>query len=181
MANNKREYPLFLIDRTKSPSHPFDYVSCFDKRFGWVARVVHWEKTEVFEAFLQESQKISNYASYSVPLRIGGVSLIIEDYLYYFELDNEAMSRITGLLKKAMKKYLHQELDRTPKDDLSIDNQIKQQKLTIERARQTYDDLLERAGGDPELVNYQLALAEATLKTLENYKDNMDYFRINMN
>ena len=76
---------------------------------------------------------------------------------------------------------LHAEVERTPQDDLSIDNQIKQQELSVERAKANYNELLSRAYGDRKLADYQIALAEATLSSLKVLRDNQKYVILNMN
>ena len=101
--------------------------------------------------------------------------------MFFGTFTDDQKSRIQVLLKKALKKYLHAEAERMPKDDLSIENQIKQQQLTVERAKSGYDDLLRRANGDKELADYQIALAEATLETLKAFKDNQNYLILNLN
>lgn len=180
---NKRTYPLFLIDRSKAAAYPFDYITCFDQTCGFVARVVPFFSDQPFNEFITMSRKIegSEYASVTYKFNRGGVVLVIEDYLYDFQLTGEVKTRIHTLLKKALKKYLHAEVERTPANDLSIENQIKQQELTIERARQNYDDLVHRANGDREYADYQIALAEATLETLKKFRDNQKYFILNLN
>jgi hypothetical protein len=54
--------------------------------------------------------------------------------------------------------------------DLSIDNQIYQQELTISRAKRKYDELLAQADGNKELADFAIRLAEATLESLKAYK-----------
>ena len=182
---NKRDYPLFIIDRTKSDNYPDDYVVCLDREAGFAARVVYFPEQSAYQAFVENFNNRENAEISGVhfPLKKGGgVVLQLVDFLYHFELTNDIKSRIKTLLKKALKKYLHAEKDRTPdKEDLSIENQIKQQRLTIEQAVRNYDELLRRAGGDKQTADYQIDLAKETLKTLEKYRDNMLYFTVNMN
>lgn len=174
----KREYPLFLIDRSKAANYPFDFIACFDRSVGFVARVVYLPSNEAYTEFLRKHDQIENSEFFSITFKFkqGGVILLAEDFLYHFELTKENLNRVQTLLKKALKKYLHAEADRTPADELSIDNQIKQQELTIERARQNYAELVNRANGDRSYADYQIALAEATLQTLKQYRDNMRIF-----
>ncbi|MCL2597276.1 MAG: hypothetical protein FWD66_06410 [Paludibacter sp.] len=179
---NKREYPLFLIDRTRSESYPSDYIVCLDREVGFVAQVVHFPKNEMYNAFLRKFENIENneLAGIHTPLKNGGLVLQIIDFLYYFEVKTETKNRVQVLLKKALKKYIHAEINRTPNDDLGIENQIKQQKLTIERTKQNYNDLLQRANGDREIADYQIELAEAMLRTLEIYRDNVIFWDTNL-
>lgn len=174
----KRNYPLFLIDRTKSATYPFDFIACFDRTVGFVARVVYLPTDESYSEFIKKGIQIENSEYFAVTFRFrkGGVLLVAEDFMYSFELTSDNLARVQTLLKKALKKYLHTEADRTPADGLDVDNQIKQQQLTIERAKQNYDDLVSRANGDPTIADYQIALAEANLETLKKYRDNQKLF-----
>jgi hypothetical protein len=84
---------------------------------------------------------------------------------------------VQTLLKKALKKFLHAEVERTPDlKDLDIDNQIIQQQLTIDRAKQMYDELVIRANGESKIADYKIALAEATLDTLKKFRDTQKYY-----
>lgn len=174
----KRNYPLFLIDRTKSATYPFDFIASFDRTVGFVARVVYLPSDPAYFEFIKQQSQIENAEYFSITLKFktGGVVVLAEDFLYFFELTTDNKKRVQTLLKKAMKKYLHAEVERTPADGLDVDNQIKQQQLTIERAKQNYDDLVSRANGDPTIADYQIALAEATLETLKKYRDNQKLF-----
>lgn len=183
MSEKKRNYPLFMIDRSKPASHPFDYIDCHDKTVGFVARVVYFPQSDAYAEFVEAQKKLpySDCVTLSMPFRRGGVVLVIEDFMYSFEFTRDNQSRIKHLMKKALKKYLHAELERTPVDDLGINAQIKQQQLTVERAEQNYPELLRRANGDRELSDYQIQLAKATLETLKQFKHNMEYFTQIMN
>ena len=179
----KREYPLFLIDRSKSEAYPFDYIACMDRTVGFVARAVFFPDDIQYGEYIKKMQHIEHaeYFNVGMKLKKGGIVLVVEDFMYNFELTTENKNRVRTLLKKAFKKYLHAEIDRTPHDDLSIDNQIIQQELTVDRARSNYSDLLRRANGDKSLADYQIALAEATLETLRQFRDNQKYFTTIMN
>ncbi|MCL1867657.1 MAG: hypothetical protein FWF72_01730 [Paludibacter sp.] len=180
----KRDYPLFLIDRSKPKNYPSDYVVCLDREVGFVAKVVHFTSNEMYSAFLDKFHNIENkeLAGIYMPLKTGGLVLTVVDFLYFFEVNNDTKCRVHTLLKKALKKYIHAEVDRTPDiDNFGIENQIKQQKLTIERAKQNYGELIKRSSDNKEIADYQIALAEATLKTLENYRDSMKFFTISLN
>jgi hypothetical protein len=180
----KRDYPLFLIDRSCAASYPFPYIACFDRTVGFVARVVHFPADQQYHEFVRQASQIehSQYLNVMFKAKRGGVILVCEDFLYDFPFNHENLKRIQTLLKKAMKKFLHAEVERTPDlKDLDIDNQILQQQLTVDRAKQMYDDLVRRANGSREIADYQIALAEATLETLRHYRDNQQYFTLNLN
>ena len=176
----KREYPLFIIDRSKPAAYPSDFIVCLDRELGFVAKPVLLPTDELFNEFLKRSASIesSEYFSVKTKMKKGGIVLLAVDFLYFFEMTEKNKSRIEVLLKKAFKKYLHAEFDRTPSDDLNIDNQIKQQRLTIERAKANYNELVLRSS--KENADYSIALAEATLETLESFKDNMNLFKVNL-
>jgi hypothetical protein len=178
----KREYPLFLIDRSKPPACPFDFVACFDRTCGFVARVFPFFQDAPLNEFIKQREKVKDAEYTSVMFRFkreGGVILAIEDFLYDFEWTAETKTRVRTLLKKAMKKYLHAEIDRSPSGDFGINEQIKQQKESIERAKANYVDLLKRANGNKELADYTILLAEATLETLIKFRDNRKFIFVN--
>lgn len=169
----KREYPLFLIDRSKAAAYPFDFIACFDRTVGFVARVVYLPTDTMYFEFARQQAQIENAEHLNVTAKFknGGVVLLAEDFLYFVDLSEANKKRVQTLLKKALKKYLHAEAERTPTDGLGIAEQIKQQQLTIERARQNYPELIARANGDRSIADYQIALAEATLNSLMKLKD----------
>lgn len=179
---NKRDYPLFMIDRSKAAAYPFDYITCLDRTVGFVARVVYFPADVQYYEFAKTIVKVENSEYFNVTFKMkkGGVILVCEDFLYFFELTNENKKRVQTLLKKALKKYLHTENDRLPGEDgYGIESQIKQQQLTIDRARQNLDNLIEQHGS--ENARYMVALAEATLETLKQFRDNQKFFYVGSN
>ncbi len=178
----KRNYPLFTIDRSKHSTYPFDYISCYDRTVGFIAKVVPFFEDAPFNEYLNRANEIEGAEITSVTMRFkkkGGLIIVIEDFLYYFELTKENKNKVQSLLKKALKKYVHAEVEKTAMDNLDIHNQVKQQELTVERAKQNYDQLVEQVHGDKAHADYMIALAEATLETLKNYRDNIGFMNLN--
>ena len=173
----KREYPLFLIDRSRNDGYPFDFVACFDREVGFVARVVYFKENEAFEAFLEQRENVANaeVGSFIVRFNKGGVALVIEDFLYYFDLTNEVKSRVQTLLKKAAKKYLHAEVERTPHDEYGIDEQVKLIELTVEHNKRNRTALVARSSGEKE-ADYNIGLLEAVLETLKEQQTILQRF-----
>ncbi len=179
----KRNYPLFIIDRSKPTAYPFDFIFCADSTCGFVARVVAFFRDEPYREFVKQRQQIeaSEYTSLIYPFpREGGMALVVEEFLFDFDENNkEHRARIKTLLKKALKKYLHAEVERTAHTDMGINDQIKQQEATINRAKSNYDFMVQNA--TKEEVDYNIALAEATLETLKKFRDNQNYFTFDLN
>lgn len=177
----KRKYPLFTIDRSKQNSFPYDFITCYDNEVGFIARVIFFPVDEPYYQLLANSDKIpeAEHTFIKHKFKKGGMFIQIEDFLYQFDWTNDNKKRIATLLKRALKKYLHAEVDRTAHKDLSIDEQIKQQELTIERAKAHYDELLKRSLGDKKIADYQIALAEATLDSLKQLKDYTKLINLN--
>lgn len=124
---NKREYPLFMIDRTKSASYPFDYVTCTDRTVGFVARIVFFPADVQYFEFIKTASNIETSEFFNVTFKMkeGGIILVCEDFLYSFDLNNENKKRVQTLLKKALKKYLHAENDRlSDEDGFGIESQM---------------------------------------------------------
>lgn len=163
----KRNYPLFFIDRSKPDSYPNDYVVCMDKEFGFVAKVNHLKDDNLFALFI-ENVNPNDVFFEQMKFNKGGVVLIIEDFLH--EIKNQNTSRVKTLLKKGFKKYLHDETQRTAFGDYSIDNQIKQQQLTVEHNMANYDTLVKRSS--KEYADFNIALSKEILKSLIYLKQN---------
>ena len=170
----KREYPLFLIDRSKSENYPFDFICCADAEVGFIARVVPFFQNKPLEIFVEKCSENPDFeftsTIYKFNNREGGVILVVEKFLHNFKLKNEQKQRIKVLLKKALKKYMHAESDRTAHNDLGIDNQIKQMELNLEHNLRNYDDLVKRAESK-EYADYMINLTRATISTLKRYQD----------
>jgi 5S rRNA maturation endonuclease (ribonuclease M5) len=177
----KRNYPLITIDRSKHKTYPFDFITCNDNTVGFIARVVPFFDDIPYNEFLNKSKEVndSQYTSITHKLKKGGIILVVEDFLYDFEWTGEIKARIRTLLKKALKKFLHAEVDRSLDANLSIEDQIKQQELTIEQAKHQYDQLVKRSLGNKSIADYQIALAEATLDTLKSFRDNQKFINLN--
>lgn len=174
----KRDYPLFLIDHSRAATYPNDYITCLDREVGFVAKVVYFHTDDAWREFLAKFNQIENNELSGLPMSLkrGGIVLQIVDFLHNFEETTETKSRVQVLLKKALKKFLHAAVVRTPHGDLGIDNQITQQRLTLERAISNYDDLLKRSDGNREQADYTIDLGRATLRTLERAKGMEAFF-----
>lgn len=172
----KNDFPFFIIDRTKPESYPFDFVVCTDSQFGFIAKIIHYTSELTFNSFISLQEEITNSEFYYdfKKLKVGGLVLIIERFTYEFEFTEKALKRVQWCMKKALSKFIFAEVQRTPQGDLDIDNQIKQQKLSIERAKSQYNALVARSS--VEEADYAIKLAEATLFTLEQAKERQIYF-----
>lgn len=181
--SDKRDYPLFLIDRSKHQAFPYDYITCLDKTVGFVAKVIHLPTDVMYNEFIIQQKNVnsSDVIFDSIKTRKGGIIILIIDFLHYFDWTKENQTRVKTLLKKGFKKFMHAEYDKTPSGELTLNDQIRQQELTIENARANYDALVARANGNREIADYQIALAEATLQTLKSFRDNQKFFALNMN
>ena len=176
----KRNYPLFTIDRAKSPGYPFDYITCYDREVGFIARVLVLHTDDAFDEFKKQTSLVENYeiSIYLHPLKRGGVAIVAEDFFYSFDVNTQTKSRIQTLMKKAVKKYLHATFEKEPdKNDLDINNQILQQKLTIERNKANFEALVARCP-DRESAIYSIQLSEAILETLKKYKEMMQLSKL---
>ena len=176
MENKKRDYPLFIIDRSKPESHPYDFVVCLDDAIGFVAKFIHCNSELTFNFYVQllEIEPSSQWNYELKKLRKGGLVLHIEEFLHEVVMTAKNEKRVQWLLKKAMNKYIFAEVSRTPQGDLGIDNQIKQQQLSIDRAKSQYNALVARSS--VEEADFAIQIAEATLHTLKIFKDNQRYF-----
>ena len=169
---SRNNFPLFLVDRSKHEKHPFDFVICTDPDVGFIARVIEFTEENKFVKFLDEfhNKQDSDIAGTYLATRNGGIAMVVEEFFYDFEVNETTRRRIISMLKRGFKKFLYGELVRTPADDLGIDNQIKQQQLTVERAEANFSQLLERTHGNEEEARYQIDLSKSILKSLHKLK-----------
>lgn len=160
----KRNYPLFIIDKTTSEGFPHHHIAVMGET-PFVIRVQLLKKIK---------EHILAPTDYFIPLSSGCV-------LFEIISNVEDPEALQGLLKKAAKKYmLGYKTDNYKGKDLSLDNQIYQQKLTIEYNKRNYSKLVEQAGGDESLAKYNIALAQATLESLYKLKELQDGKYINL-
>ena len=151
----KRDYPLFIIDKNTSESFPYHHIAVMGET-PFVVRVQLLKKIK---------DHILAPTDYLIPLSSGGV-------LFEIISNVEDPDALQGLLKKAAKKYmLGYKTDNYRGKELSLDNQIYQQKLTVEHNKRNYAKLVEQAGGDESLAKYNIALAQATLESLYKLKE----------
>lgn len=153
----KRQYPLFIIDKTVTEGFPYHHIAVMGEE-PFVVRV----------RLLENLNDYTPTGSFLLhPLNKGAI-------LFEVVSTNYNSPKIQSLLKKAAKKYLLGYRDENYKDkDLNIDNQIYQQKLTIEHNKRNYHRLVAQAGGNEELAKFNIALAQATLESLYKVKEMM--------
>lgn len=170
MQNKKRNYPLFIIDRTMTDAYPNEYVVCLDKELGFIAKAFSVGDDEAFE-LIEDSFDIFKYRGKS-----NNIVLKIEDYLYDVNLSNEQKQRVKTLLKKAFKKLMHviEEIFDT-ENDFSIKNQIALLRETQQHNQNNYLKMVEKNG--KETTDYAFKLLEATIKTLEEQQEIQNMFR----
>ncbi|MBO5700340.1 MAG: hypothetical protein J6R57_02850 [Bacteroidales bacterium] len=150
----KRNYPLFIIDKTTSEGFPYHHIAVMGET-PFVVRVRLVKTLDVISAGAFHLQMLSRGA-----------------ILFEVVSTKEDGPHIQSLLKKAAKKYmLGYKTDNYKGKDLSLDNQIHQQKLTIEHNKRNYAKLVEQAGGDESLAKFNIALAQATLESLYKLKE----------
>lgn len=151
----KRNYPLFIIDKTTSEGFPYHHIAVMGET-PFVVRV----------RLIKDLQGYQPSSSFFLHQLSQGAVL----FEVVSGVPDEA--KVQNLLKKAAKKYmLGYKTDNYKGKDLSLDNQIHQQKLTIEHNKRNYAKLVEQAGGDESLAKYNIALAQATLESLYKLKD----------
>ena len=153
----KRDYPLFIIDKTTSEGFPYHHIAVMGET-PFVIRVRLVKDLNIFVSGAFCIHMLSNSA-----------------VLFEVVSTKDDGPQIQSLLKKAAKKYmLGYKTDNYKGKDLSLDNQIHQQKLTIEHNKRNYAKLVEQAGGDESLAKYNIALAQATLESLYRLKELRD-------
>lgn len=170
MENKKRNYPLFIIDRTMTEAYPNEYVVCLDKELGFIAKAFSVRDDEAFD-LIEDSFDTFKYRGKS-----NNIVLKIEDYIYDVNLSNEQKQRVKTLLKKAFKKLMHviEEIFDT-ENDLSIKNQIALLRETQQHNQNNYFKMVEK--NEKETTDYAFKLIEATIKTLEEQQEINKIFR----
>ena len=151
----KRNYPLFIIDKTTSEGFPYHHIAVMGET-----------------PFVVRVRLIKDLQGYQPPGTFFLHQLSHNAVLFEVVSGVPDEAKVQSLLKKAAKKYmLGYKTDNYKGKDLSLDNQIHQQKLTIEYNKRNYAKLVEQAGGDESLAKYNIALAQATLESLYKLKD----------
>ncbi len=170
MENKKRNYPLFMIDRTMTEAYPYEYVVCLDKDVGFIAKAFPVRDDDAFN-MIEDSFDVFKYRGKS-----NNIVLKIEDYLYDISLTNEQKQRVKTLLKKGFKKLMHviEEIFDT-ENDLSIKNQIALLRETQQHNQNNYLKMVEKNG--KETTDYAFKLLEATIKTLEEQQEIQNIFK----
>lgn len=152
----KRKYPLILIDKTRTEGHPYHHIAVMGEN-----------------PFVVRVRLLENWLDYQ-PKGVFYMHSLTKTRALVFEVvsSQEATPGVKSLLRKAAKKYLLGFRDDNYKGkDLNLDNQIYQQKLTIEHNKRNYARLVEQAGGNEELAKFNIALAQATLESLYQLKE----------
>lgn len=170
---SSKKYPSIVIDRSKNSTYPYDFIIVLDNEVGFISRAFLIKDEDSYCEYkatraLHNSNGTPTYTFHK--LKSGAIILTIEEFLHDFEVNNNAKKRIETLLKKAMKRYVHGEKSLTPHGDCGIDNQILLMSETILRAKANREELVRRSYS-PDQADYNITLAEATLKTLENVRD----------
>ena len=170
MEKKKRNYPLFIIDRTMSDNYPNEYVVCLDKEVGFIAKAFAVNDNNTFNLIED------NFDILKCRGKNSNVVLKIEDYIYDVQLTNDQKQRIKTLLKKGFKKLMHVIEDLFDvDDDLSIKNQITLLKETQQHNKNNYLKMVEKNG--KETTDYAFKLLEATIKTLEEQQEIQNIFK----
>lgn len=166
---NKRNYPLFLIDRAKNQKYPNTYITCTDKNVGFVAQVSLIENDVPYYSLVENQKDFDLFKKTTK----GGLYFEIIDFLNP-DLDYNSStnkSKIESLCKRAFKKCIHNEVDKVPNGEFGIDQQIKMIEETIELNERNYDSLVERARGNTKHADYLIKLSKAVLNTLLRVKN----------
>ncbi len=170
-------FPLTLIDIRKDKKHPYEYITVTDKALAFVARILEFYKDEDYRNFYKTAQEHKDfeikYMSYDFGKgREGGFVVEVVHFFYEFPKTTQNTKRIRSLMKRAINKYVHNAVDRAIKfsKEIDLDTQITQMKETIQRAKSNYSQLLERVGNDRKSADWSIAVAEATLQSLETLK-----------
>ena len=150
----KRKYPLFIIDKSITEGFPYHHIAVMGG-----------------EPFVVRVRLLDNLQDYQ-PTGAFFLHLLHRGAVLFEVISNNYDSpQIQSLLKKAAKKYmLGYNTNNYKNKDLSLDNQIYQQQLTIEHQKRNFANLVARAGGDENLAKYNIALAQATLESLIQLK-----------
>jgi hypothetical protein len=172
MEKKKRNYPLFIIDRTMTDNYPNEYVVCLDKEVGFIAKAFAVNDNNAFN-LIEDSFDIFKFRGQN-----SNIVLKIEDYLYDCNLTNEQKQRVKTLLKKGFKKLMHiiENIFDT-EDDLSIKNQIALLRETQQHNKNNYLKMVEKNG--KETTDYAFNLLDATIQTLEEQQEIQKIFNSN--
>lgn len=141
----KREYPAFIIDRSRRAANTRtdeDYVICPDSSVGFISRVYKLNRTQFalhnsIVATMPDDEAECRY----VIFKIGDVAIVLEvvKFLYPPLIDKP---RLKSLMKKALKAYMFGEVAATQGDGSAIDKQIGVVEEMERLSRSQYDSLV---------------------------------------
>lgn len=118
----KREYPAFIIDRSRQSAASRttdDFVVCTDREVGFIARVYRVPKSRR-EEFLEEwAADESRYA-----IRTIGDVVVVLEVVQMLHEPVAHYNRLPPLMRKALKSYIYGEAKAVLRDGQPYDNQL---------------------------------------------------------
>lgn len=154
----RREYPAFIIDRSRrSEASRFsdDFVVCPDREVGFIARVYKLPKSrrEEFEKGLEGLSESEVYNRYIFAV-IGEAICVLEVVRMLCE-PVAHINRLRPLMKKALKAYLHGEESAVRREGLPFDEQIAaiDDVIRIAESQRTRLEDINGKGGSDRFIN----------------------------
>lgn len=164
-----KTHPAFIIDRSKQNSkHATDFVVCTDTEVGFVAKAykVNREQYAIHNSLIDAMSESDANCKYCTQ-NFGNVAIVLEVvHLLYPPISDRG--RLKSLLKKALKAYIHSEVQHVTGNGSDIDRQIAVVSEMLELSRSQYDNLVLNNSLDAaDCIISNLAGAIESLKTLK--------------
>ena len=106
MQRNKN-FPLFIIDRSKPESYPFDFIVCTHPKYGFVAKIIIYNTNHAYYDFIDKSNDLEIKQDLVLKkMKQGGLVLQIESFFSEFEKNESNLKKIYWFANKALSKYI---------------------------------------------------------------------------
>ena len=119
-----KDYPAFIIDRSRrSEASRFtdDFIVCTDKEVGFIARVYKVPKSRRAEVAARMDDPANENRYLAV---VAGDAVAVMEIVKMLHEPVAHWSRLRPLMKKALKAYVHGEVEAVRRDGLPYDDQI---------------------------------------------------------
>lgn len=101
-----RSIPMFLIDRTKSETYPYDFFVVTHNAFPFIGRFRYFENEEEIHQYMAYELKVGNdYAVAYITFQKGYIAAIAESFLTDVEWNEEMRKKVVVQLRKVVDKY----------------------------------------------------------------------------
>lgn len=106
VKKNNRTIPLFLIDRSKPDTFPYDFFVCADYAYPFMGRFVYFDTKEELQQYKEEQSRLFDHPVMAdTPFHRGYLIAVGESFLADVEWNESIQRRLESLVEKVLMKY----------------------------------------------------------------------------